>query len=237
MYSLSIIVPAYNEEKTIIKVLENVRNTKFDSAKVKYEVIVINDGSQDKTLHLLENNKNLYDVLINNLKNMGKGYSVKEALKKCTGEYIIFQDADLEYNPEDYKKFILLSRKFSPDLIIGSRFNYDQYIRSHNYLNSLANSIITNFFNLLFNTTFNDIYSCYICFKNKIIKPEDLKTYGFEQQAEILCKIVTTRKVFFEVPINYNGRSVAEGKKIKFYHLFIVLFQILKGRILSLKKK
>lgn len=237
MNSLSIIVPAYNEEKTIIKVLEKIRDVKFDNAKVRFEVIVINDCSHDKTLDLLENNKNLYDMLINNSKNMGKGYSVKEALKKCTGEYIIFQDADLEYDPEDYKKFFLLSKKFSPDLIIGSRFNYDEYIRSHNYLNSLGNSIITNLFNILFNTTFNDIYSCYVCFKNKIIKPEDLKTYGFEQQAEILCKIVTTGKVFFEVPINYNGRSVAEGKKIKFYHLFLVLFEIIKGRILALKKK
>jgi glycosyltransferase involved in cell wall biosynthesis len=204
---------------------------------VKYEIIVVNDGSKDRTLYLLENNKNLYDVLINNPVNMGKGFSVKEALKKCTSEYIIFQDADLEYNPDDYKKFFLLSNKFSPDLIIGSRFNYDKYIRSHNYLNSLGNLIITKVFNILFNTTFNDIYSCYVCFKNKIIEPKDLKTHGFEQQAEILWKIVTTTKVFFEVPINYNGRSIAEGKKIRFYHLFLVIFEIIKGRILSLRKK
>jgi glycosyltransferase involved in cell wall biosynthesis len=115
----------------------SIRESKFDNANVKYEIIVVNDGSKDRTLYLLENNKNLYDVLINNPVNMGKGFSVKEALKKCTSEYIIFQDADLEYNPDDYKKFFLLSNKFSPDLIIGSRFNYDKYIRSHNYLNSL----------------------------------------------------------------------------------------------------
>jgi glycosyltransferase involved in cell wall biosynthesis len=237
MNSLSIIIPAYNEEKTIIKVLESIRDSKFDNTKVKYQIIVVNDGSKDKTLDLLENNKSLYDVLINNPTNMGKGFSVREALKISICEYIIFQDADLEYNPEDYKKFFLLSSKFSPDLIIGSRFNYDKYVRSHNYLNRLGNLIITKFFNILFNTTFNDIYSCYVCFKNKIIKPEDLKTYGFEQQAEILWKIVTTTKVFFEVPINYNGRSAAEGKKIKFYHLFLVLAEIIKGRILSLRKK
>ena len=225
---ISILIPVFNEEKTIVSVLKRVNETKIEN--VDYEVIVINDGSTDNTKKLLENNSNLYSSLINNSRNLGKGYSVKEGLKISKGDYIIFQDADLEYDPIEFKKFINVCEKFNADVILGSRFNYSDYNRSHNILNKIGNNILTFVFNILYNTTFTDIYSCYLCFKKELIDVDKLKTNGFDQHAEILSKSIKKGIKFYEVPIAYNGRSHAEGKKIKFYHFFSVIFRIIIER-------
>ncbi len=225
---VSIIVPVYNEEETILAVLKKLSNIrKFE---YKFEVIVINDGSNDNTGKILDENQSLIDKQINNETNRGKGYSVKKGLDSADGKYIIFQDADLEYDPSDFIKFFKLIKNFDPDLILGSRFAYTEYTRSLNILNKFGNNLITLIFNLIYNTTFTDIYSCYACFKKELLNINSLKTVGFEQHAEILCKVVMQGKKFYEVPINYNGRSHDEGKKIKFYHIFPVIFQILIGR-------
>ena len=139
MKILSIILPVYNEEDTILSILQRIENTK--SNNIVYEVIVINDGSSDNTSKILKDNKSLYKYLINKDKNMGKGFSVKEGLKLATGEYIIFQDADLEYDPLEIEKFINVINNFNPDVVLGSRFSYDKYIRSYNLLNKIANII------------------------------------------------------------------------------------------------
>ena len=227
-FKFSIIVPVYNEDKTILKVLENLNNLKKYYQNI--QIIVINDGSRDDSLKILENNKSLIDVLINNPNNKGKGNAVKKGIQVAEGDYITFQDADLEYDPNDFKKFLKLINMVNPDLIIGSRFNYADYSRSHYILNKIGNKFITFLFNIIYNTTFTDIYSCYACFKKNLLINETLKTDGFEQHAEILCKIVKNGKIFYEVPINYNGRSHEEGKKIKFYHIFKVTYQILIGK-------
>ena len=130
---LSIIIPVYNEEKTIIQILEKIK--KISSNLLKYEVIVIDDGSTDQSGKLLENNKHLFDKLLVNETNKGKGFSVKKGILNASGTHIIFQDADLEYDPKDFIKFFLLIEKFKPDLIIGSRIKYSEYTRSHNILN------------------------------------------------------------------------------------------------------
>ena len=226
---LSVIIPAYNEEKTIIKTLKRIQITKKN--KIEYEIIVINDGSKDNTSNLLKSNNELYDKLIEYENNSGKGFAVKKGIEASTGEYVIFQDADLEYDPLDFDKFIDLITNFNVDGIIGSRFVYSRFTRSHNIMNKFGNYILTFFFNVLYNTTFTDIYSCYFCFKKELLNYENLKTVGFEQHAEILCKVIKNGKYFYEVPISYNGRSHDEGKKIKFYHFFIVLFRIALERI------
>ena len=227
---LTIIVPVYNEEKTIKNVLLSLAKLKEEFQSI--EIIVANDGSKDDTLKILIENNNLYDVLINNSQNKGKGNAVKNALEKASGNYITFQDADLEYDPNDLTKFINLINKFSPDLIIGSRFNYADYTRSHHFFNKVGNRCITFIFNLFYQTTFTDVYSCYACFKRQLLNHNKLKSNGFEQHAEILCKVVRNGKFFYEVPINYNGRTHDEGKKIKFYHIFSVIYQIVTGRFI-----
>ncbi len=211
---LSILIPVYNEEKTLLNILKRINECKIDN--FDFETIIINDGSDDNTFNVIKENSDLYDKVINLDKNRGKGYAVKSGLKIATGDYVIFQDADLEYDPKDFIKFTNLINKFSVDVIIGSRFNYSDYTRSHNIANKFGNYILTLFFNLLYNTTFTDIYSCYLAFRRDILDVDKLKTDGFEQHAEILCKIVKKSDRFYEVPINYNGRSAKEGKKIKF---------------------
>jgi len=225
----SIIIPTYNEDKTILEILKKINKVFLDS-KVSFEIIIVNDCSKDNTLELLEKNRDLYSTLINNKKNIGKGGSVIEALKVAKGEYIFFQDADNEYNPDDFTKFLKVINLFNPDLIIGSRFKCAEYTRSNYLMNKIGNILITNFFNILFNTTFTDIYTCYIVFKKNYIDPKELRALGFEQQAEILGKIVHKGKKFYEVPISYNGRTFEEGKKIRFYDFFKVIYQIIKAR-------
>jgi len=225
---ISILIPSFNEEKTILNVLNRISKTIDPS--INYEVVIINDGSTDNTLKLLEQNKNLYNQLITYEKNYGKGNAVKKGLEVSKGKYIFFQDADLEYDPIDINKFIKLINRFEPDLIIGSRLNYTEYTRSHNILNKFGNMLITLIFNIFYNTTFTDIYSCYACFKKDLLNEKNLKTKGFEQHAEILCKVIKKGKKFYEVPISYNGRTHEEGKKIKFYHIFSVLFRIVIER-------
>jgi len=227
---LSIIIPVYNEEKTIIQILEKIKN--ISSNLLKYEVIVIDDGSTDQSGKLLENNKHLFDKLLVNETNKGKGFSVKKGISNASGTHIIFQDADLEYDPGDFKKFEKIFLDFDADGIIGSRFIYSNYTRSHNILNKIGNTFLTFIFNLLYNTTFTDIYSCYFAFKKDLLNVHELRTEGFEQHAEILCKVIKKGNKFYEVPISYNGRNASEGKKIKPHHFFLVLFQIIRGRFI-----
>ena len=225
---LSIIVPVYNEEKTIIEILKKIK--KNSPNNIKYEVIVIDDGSFDSTKKLLEDNKDLYDKLLINENNKGKGYSVKKGITNSSGTHIIFQDADLEYDPSDFVRFEEIFSEFDADGIIGSRFIYSKYTRSHNILNKIGNKILTFVFNILYNTTFTDIYSCYFAFRKNLIDPSSLETEGFEQHAEILCKVIKKGTKFYEVPISYNGRNESEGKKIRAHHFFSVLYQIIKRR-------
>ena len=162
---VSIIVPLFNEEKTILSVLNKLSEVKKKFNDI--QIIVINDGSTDNSVKILEDNKNLYDDIINNSTNRGKGNAVKKGIELAKGDYITFQDADLEYDPNDFFKFFKLIENFSPDLIIGSRLNYSDYTRSHNIFNKFGNYMITLLFNILYNTTFTDVYSCYACFKKK----------------------------------------------------------------------
>ncbi len=229
---ISIIVPVYNEDKTIKKILKKINTLKiWNDSNFQKEIIVVDDKSTDETSKILKENSDLFSKLITNERNYGKGFSVKKALEVSTGNYILIQDADEEYDPNDYEKFIECIQKFDADLVIGSRFIYDKYTRSHNFFNKVGNTLITFLFNLIYNTTFTDIYCCYIFFKKDLISSDNLKSKGFEQHAEILCKLVKKGNKFFEVPVNYNGRTISEGKKIRFYHIFSIIFQMIKNRV------
>jgi glycosyltransferase involved in cell wall biosynthesis len=174
----------------------------------------------------------LYQKLIDLKENNGKGFAIKEGLKIATGNYIIFQDADLEYDPNDINYFCDIYDKFNADLIIGSRMRYRDFTRSHNFFNLIGNKLITLIFNIINNTTFTDVYTCYLSFKRDHLDPEKLSTNGFEQQAEILALLMKKCKKNYEIPINYSGRDLSEGKKIRFYHIFFVIYQIIKGKII-----
>tara|TARA_A100001011_G_C14147285_1_gene772445 strand:+ start:102 stop:791 length:690 start_codon:yes stop_codon:yes gene_type:complete len=226
---ISIIIPAFNEESTIIELLNSVNEQNNEDYEL--EIIVIDDNSTDSTRQLLQENNVLYTKLICLEKNLGKGGAVREGLKNSTGSYVLFQDADLEYNPFEYKKIFKIIDEFSADVIIGSRFLSPEFTRVHYYFHKLGNKFITGLFNLFYNTTFTDIYSCYLCFKRELIDPIKLKSNSWSQHAEILATAVKSSKIFYEVPISYSGRTFEEGKKIKARHTFSVIYMIIKKRL------
>jgi glycosyltransferase involved in cell wall biosynthesis len=230
MTTVSIIIPAYNEEKTIIQVLEQVQAQQFGA--ISLEVIVVDDGSTDGTATLIEANHKLVARYIRQPQNRGKGAAVKAGLKAATGEFVLFQDADLEYNPVDYGKMFKPLQLFDADVVMGSRMVAPEYTRVSYFWHKLGNRTITFIFNIINNTTFTDIYSCYLLFRRRLVNPEELQTEGWEQHAEILSLAVARGEKLYEVPISYHGRTYAEGKKIKAYHAAAIIWTILKRRIL-----
>ncbi len=226
---ISILIPVYNESASIIKLLNKVNAQHIDD--ITFEIIIIDDGSIDETLLVLQQHPELYSKIIQLSHNKGKGAAIKEGLKASKGEYILFQDADLEYDPADYSLLFHPILKFSADIVYGSRFIAPQCTRVHYYWHKIGNRLITFLFNILNNTTFTDIYSCYLVIRRSLIDAEQLKTEGWEQQAEILSKAVRKGKVFYEVPISYHGRTYEDGKKIKAYHSIAVLLMIIRARL------
>ena len=225
--SLSLIVPVYNEEKTLLNVLKKI---KILEKACELEIIVINDGSKDNSKKILNDNKKLYTKIIHLDKNSGKGKAVIEGIKKSTKEYIIIQDADLEYDPADILEFIEENKKYKYDLIMGSRFIGKKRSVLH-FWHMIGNKFITFLFNLINNTTFTDIYCCYCMFKKELINIDKLKCNNWGQQAEILTYVVNKRSKIFEIGISYHGRTYEEGKKIKYYDVFAVIYWIIFTKI------
>lgn len=230
-YKISVIIPVYNEQDTIILILKKVNEQKIDD--VEFEIIVIDDGSTDNSLNLLKENHYLYSKIIEQEINTGKGGAVKAGLKAATGDYILFQDADLEYDPLDYNKLLLPIKKFNADLVIGSRLIAPPLTRVHYFWNKKGNEFITTVFNVLNNTTFTDIYTGYLVYRRILIDPNKIETVGWEQQAEILSKLVKVSKGYYEVPISYYGRTYEDGKKIHPKHAIRIIFVIIKEKFFS----
>ncbi|MBT3361716.1 MAG: glycosyltransferase family 2 protein [Rhodospirillales bacterium] len=228
MKKITVIVPAYNEEQTIINLLERVNAQSV--AGFLFEIIVIDDGSRDGTLAALEDRSDLYDKIVKQTPNQGKGAAVIAGLKQASGDYVLFQDADLEYNPDEYEGLLFPVKEFDADIVMGSRFLSPRYTRVHYFWHKVGNRFITLIFNILFNTTFSDIYSCYLLYRRKLVDPDDLRSTGWEQHAEILARARKKGDVFYEVPISYHGRAYAEGKKIKAQHVIPVIWMIIKQR-------
>jgi glycosyltransferase involved in cell wall biosynthesis len=222
MIKISIIIPAYNEQATIIELLEKVVEQNIES--VELQVIVIDDGSKDKTVSLLESRPELYSKLVKQAKNGGKGAAVKAGLAQADGDYILFQDADLEYDPADYTKLLEPVLRFDADVVMGSRVVAPPITRVSYFWHKVGNWLISFTFNVLNNTTFSDVYSCYLLYRRSLIDSDKLTTQGWDQHAEILTKSVAAGTRFFEVPISYYGRTYDEGKKIRAHHVVSVFW-------------
>jgi glycosyltransferase involved in cell wall biosynthesis len=235
MLKISVLIPCFNEEKTIIQVLNAVNLQIIEN--ISFEIIVINDGSSDNSLRLLQENSHLYSQLVNLDKNLGKGGAVIEGLKVAQGDYVLFQDADLEYDPNDYHLILKPILLQEADIVFGSRNLAPQMTRVHYYWNKVGNRLITFIFNILNNTTFSDIYSCYFLFKRNLVDPEELRESGWAQQAEILGLAIKRGSTFYEVPISYFGRTHAEGKKIRAYHTLNVILTIIRKALFVKKIK
>lgn len=230
MIRVTVVIPVFNEEATIVEIVERVGAQSV--AGVSFEVIVVDDGSTDGTGALLEQRPELYRRLIRLPANGGKGAAVKAALAEADGDFVLFQDADLEYDPGEYVRLLRPVVEFDADVVIGSRFLSPEFTRVHYFWHKIGNRFITFVFNLLNNTTFTDIYSCYLLYRRTLVDPSHLVSLGWEQHAEILSRAVVNARHLYEVPISYRGRGYEEGKKIKAYHAIAVIWMIVRRRFL-----
>ena len=231
---ISIVIPCYNEERTLLKVVNSVEKSLFD-LKFDYEIIVIDDFSNDSSLLILkdlEKSKRIH--LIQHSTNQGKGAALKSGFNIAVGDIIIVQDSDLEYNPIDYKKLLLPFQDAEADVVYGSRFlGGDRYVRIHFFWHYIANKILTFICNIFTNLNLSDMESGYKVFKKSVIKSIHLKEKSFGIEPEITIKLAKKKFKFFEVPISYNGRNYDEGKKIKLKDAFIAIYCIFKYSLLS----
>ena len=207
---ISIIIPCYNEINTIEKIIDKILlQEAFDK-----EIIVIDDNSTDGSKDLLKNIKGKYNKLIINSKNYGKGYSIKKGISNATGDIILIQDADLEYDPSDYEKLIRPIILDNADVVFGSRFAGAEEKRVLFFWHSLGNKFLTLLSNMLTNLNLTDMESGYKVFKSDVIKNINLNENRFGFEPEITAKISRENFRIYEVGIKYYGRKYSDGKKI-----------------------
>jgi glycosyltransferase involved in cell wall biosynthesis len=223
---LSVLIPIYNEKGTIEDLLKKVNQVKIDK-----EIIVVDDGSTDRTPEILQNLKDYYDKLILMPNNTGKGFAIRKALEHASGDIIIIQDGDLEYDPNDYHKLVEPITTGKADVVYGSR-NLKPHMHSY-YRYYWGGRILTILTNFLYNSKISDEPTCYKVFKADVLKSINLKCTKFEFCPEVTAKILKKGYPIVEVPISYNPRKFINGKKIKFKDGIHAIWTLLKYRIIS----
>ncbi len=228
---ISIIIPVFNEEKFIEKTINKV--LKADSLNFKKEIICINDGSTDKTHQILKKLKNKIKnlIIINNKKNLGKGFSLKKGFLKSKGDIVIIQDADLEYNPEEYPILMEPFIKYDADVVYGSRFLTNKPHRVLFFWHYITNLFLTTLSNMFTNLNLTDMETGFKAFKGLIIRKiaPELKSKRFGFEPEITAKIAKIKKIkIYEVAISYQGRTYEEGKKITWIDGIKAIFEIIR---------
>ena len=227
MFKKTIIIPCFNEKKTILELLRRVKN----NLNNEDNIIIIDDGSTDGTKDLLKELDGIdhnIKILFHN-KNLGKGAAIQSAMFQKLNDIIIIQDADLEYNPEDYSRLLLPFLETEADVVYGSRFlGGSKYVRIHFFWHFAANKMLTFFCNIFANLNLTDMETGYKAFKKNVIKELKLKEKSFGIEPEITLKLAKKKFKFFEVAISYNGRSYEEGKKIRLKDAFIAVYCIIR---------
>lgn len=228
---LSIVIPAYNEARTIHLILDRIKNVQLNG--IEKEVILVNDFSTDSTEEaILTYSKNNPSLTINYYKhevNMGKGAALHTGIKKATGEITIIQDADLEYDPEEYSLLLKPFLNGSADVVYGSRFMGGKPHRVLFFWHTIGNKVLTTLSNMFTNMNLTDMETCYKMFDTKLLQSLNLKERRFGFEPEVTAKIAKIKGLrIYEVGISYYGRTYEEGKKIGWKDGFRAIYCILK---------
>jgi glycosyltransferase involved in cell wall biosynthesis len=209
---LSIIIPAYNEEGTIAKTIRRVLKIRLHGTAK--ELIVVNDGSRDKTLEEIARVEDKRVKIIDKSRNEGKGAAIRDAFRKVSGDIVIIQDADLEYNPNEIPKLLEPIRQDLADVVYGSRFMGGEAHRVLLFWHMVGNKFLTLFANMVTNINLTDMETCYKVFTYDVLKKLRLKENRFGFEPEFTVKVARMKARVYEMGISYSGRSYIEGKKI-----------------------
>ena len=211
MKKISIIVPVYNEINTLEKVIDRLQEVHF--CGLEKEIIIVDDYSTDGTRELIKDYEGMYKVFYHDY-NQGKGAAIRTGFSHVTGDIMVIQDADLEYDPADYDDLIKLIIEGKADVVYGSRLSGGKPSRSFMFTHLLGNKLLTFITNLLYNTTLTDMETCYKAFRTDFIRGIEIKSNRFDFEPEITAKVLKRHPRLYELPISYYGREYAEGKKI-----------------------
>jgi glycosyltransferase involved in cell wall biosynthesis len=229
---LSVIIPVYNEENTVLKILNELEKVILIN-NIKKEYILVNDCSTDNSKNIIDqyiiDNKDVNAKLFSHSKNKGKGAALKTGINECTGDFIIVQDADLEYDPNEFNLLLKPVIDGLADVVYGSRFIGGKPHRILFFWHTIGNNFLTFLSNLFTNLNLSDMETCYKLFKSEFLKNIDLKENRFGFEPEITAKVSRIPKVrIYEVGISYYGRTYDEGKKIGWRDGFRAIYCILK---------